>query len=113
MKKVYLLVLEALVLTFLPACNQEPGSPVPEFARPKATPVPDAPKTIPIPIQPFTSAPATAEMPHTTPIPVPLSTPVETGTAAEPIPTPSPTATPSELPALSGTDSPSPAVTGS
>lgn len=92
MKRILVLSLVA----FISACERapQPQPPVQKTPEPKATPVQNAPKTTPIPIQPLTSVP---EVPHPTVMPTPNSTPAETGTdSGSPIisPAPSPGVTP-------------------
>ena len=96
MKKALALFLAVLVS----ACDRMPESQVKESPGAGATPVQNAPQTTPIPIQPIT---ATPEMPRTTPIPTPVSTPAESGTATEtPTPTPADSPTPTPTPAPVG-----------
>ena len=95
----------------LAACDQAPPAAPDATPQVKATPVLNAPKTLPMPIQPLSSAPA---MPVTQPLPL-IKAPAETGTAhAKP--------TVSSTAALSATASatvtpaaaaPSPSVSGS
>lgn len=105
MKKVLVLFLVA----FISACDQAPLPPVQEAPRLKATPVQNAPKTTPIPIQPLTSLPS---MPQTAPIPTPISTPAESGTARA-IPAGSSAPMQNNPPASPEPDNPPPSATGS
>ena len=111
MKRVLVLILAGLIS----ACGKAPEStepPPPESPAPtatKATPVQNAPKTIPIPIQPLTSAPV---VPHTIPIPALAVTPSKTGTATA-TPAISPTPPSGQPPASPSVATPPPSATGS
>lgn len=91
MNKILTLILAAGVA----ACCRAPEPPAPTASEPVATPVRNAPKTTPIPIQPLDTVPA---IPHTAPIstPIPATAPEETGTPTpvEPTQTPVPEPTP-------------------
>jgi hypothetical protein len=104
-------VLPLCLAMMLAACDQAPPAAPGEPPQVKATPVVDAPKTSPMPIQPLSSAPA---VPVTQPLPALVKPPTETGTAHG-SPAVSSTAAQTGTAAASATPaaSPSPSVSGS